>query len=243
MQHKDAVLKQVQAAIEQATRIDPQQNPIALSLNEGALALDGEVAHIGTKKLALHAAAGVPGVERIVDRLRVAAGEPPGDGATRDAVCKWLLRDIDFQNCALRVRNKGDKGELTILRDAGADSAGSIEIAVADGVVTLAGQVISLSHKRLAGVLAWWSRGCRDVVNELDVQPPEEDNDEEIVEALHLVFESDPYVHAGQIGIGCRDGTVTLQGIVGSAGERMRAELDAWYLFAVQRVINRLEVA
>lgn len=240
MQHKDAVLKQVQAAIEQATRIDPQQNPIALSLSDGALALDGEVAHIGTKKLALHAAAGVSGVERIVDRLRVAAGEPPGDGATRDAVCKWLLRDIDFQNCALHVRNKGERATL---RDAGADSAGSIEIAVADGVVTLAGQVISLSHKRLAGVLAWWSRGCRDVVNELDVQPPEEDNDEEIVEALHLVFESDPYVHAGQIGIGCRDGTVTLQGIVGSAGERMRAELDAWYLFAVQRVINRLEVA
>lgn len=240
MQHKDAVLKQVQAAIEQATRIDPQQNPIALSLSDGALALDGEVAHIGTKKLALHAAAGVPGVARIVDRLRVAAGEPPGDGATRDAVCKWLLRDIDFQNCGLHVRNKGER---TTLRDAGADSAGSIEIAVADGVVTLAGQVISLSHKRLAGVLAWWSRGCRDVVNELDVQPPEEDNDEEIVEALHLVFESDPYVHAGQIGIGCRDGTVTLQGIVGSAGERMRAELDAWYLFAVQRVINRLEVA
>lgn len=240
MQNKDAVLKQVQAAIEQAARIDPQGSPLGLALADGTLTVDGEVAHIGSKRLALRAAGGVPGVDAVVDRLRVAAGEPPGDGATRDAVCKWLLRDIDFQNCALHARIKGQRETL---REAGADSAGTIEVGVADGVVTLSGQVISLSHKRLAGVLAWWSRGCRDVVNDLEITPPEADSDDEIIDALRLVFESDPYIHAEQIGIGCRDGTVTLQGLVRSESERARAESDAWYLFGVDKVINRIEVA
>ena len=54
-----------------------------------------------------------------------------------------------------------------------------VEAAVRDGVVTLNGRVQSLSHKRLAGVLAWWVPGTRNVVNGLDVQPPEEDTDDE----------------------------------------------------------------
>ena len=46
------------------------------------------------------------------------------------------------------------------------------------------GAAISLSHKRLAGVLAWWTPGCRDVVNSLDIVPPERDSDEEVQDAL-----------------------------------------------------------
>jgi osmotically-inducible protein OsmY len=36
---------------------------------------------------------------------------------------------------------------------------------------------------------------------------------------------------------------VTLEGLVGSPAERSRAEQDAWCLFAVDRVINRLAVS
>jgi osmotically-inducible protein OsmY len=35
---------------------------------------------------------------------------------------------------------------------------------------------------------------------------------------------------------------VTLAGCVRTAEERRRAELDAWCLFAVDRVVNRIEV-
>lgn len=239
MQSKEAILRQVQAAIEHEAGIDAQSHAVAMDFRDGVLLLEGEVSNVGTKKLALGAASHVEGVDRVDDRLRVDAGPPPGDGATRDAVCRWLLRDIDFQNCAIMARVKGQR---EMLREAGRDSAGEIEVAVEDGVVTLTGHVISLSHKRLAGVLAWWARGCRDVVNKLDVSPAEEDNDEEIAEALRLVLESDPYVHADQIGVGARDRVVTLQGQVWSEGERERAEQDAWCVFAVERVVNRLQV-
>jgi osmotically-inducible protein OsmY len=237
---REALLRQVEAAIEHDARIDMQTAGITVSAGErdGAVRLSGVIADLCVKKQALRAAAGVAGVGRVVDELRLAADDPPpGDGATRDAVCKWLLRDIDFQNCRIAVR-----GDPRVLREAGADSAGSIEITVDDGVVTLSGQVISLSHRRLAGVLAWWSRGCRDVVNQLAIVPPERDSDEEIVEALRLVFETDPNLHAEQIGISCSERAVTLSGAVVSASEKTRAETDAWCLDGVEQVINHIDV-
>lgn len=239
MPNKDVVLKQVHAAIEHGAHIDLHRHPLIMDWDDGALTLAGEVAHVGSKKKVLHAAAGVAGVRGVVDRLRVGSGPALGDGATRDAVCRWLLRDVDFQNCAIHVRIKGARESLRI---PGRYASGAIEVGVADGVVTLAGQVISLSHKRLAGVLAWWARGCRDVINELEVVPPEEDNDDEIADALRLVLESDPYLRAEQIAIASRERVVTLSGGVATHGERARAELDAWCLFGVEKVVNNIVV-
>jgi len=233
------MLRQVQTAIERDARIDLQLHAIGIEFHDGTLTLTGRVPDIAVKKQAARAAAGVAGVAAVVDRLQVGSGEPTGDGAIRDAVCKMLLRDIDFQNCAIHARASGRR---EMLREPRQDSCGDIEIAVADGAVTLSGQVISLSHKRMAGVLAWWARGCGDVVNDLAVVPAEEDTDDEVADALRLVYESDPHVHAEQIGIASRGHVVTLDGVVASAGERRRAEFDAWYLFAVTKVINRLEV-
>lgn len=102
--------------------------------------------------------------------------------------------------------------------------------------------MISLSHKRLVGVLAWWTPGCRDVINSLEVDPPEEDNDGEIVDALGLVYEIDPVVRHDQITVSCHGGVVSLSGAVGTEEERRRAEFDAWALFAVDEVVNAIEV-
>ncbi len=126
------------------------------------------------------------------------------------------------------------------IRDAGEGRGGGIEVAVADGVATLEGTVISLSHKRVAGVLAWWTPGCRDVVNSLAVVPGEEDGDAEVVEALRLVLEMDPLVPSDQVTVSCRNFVVTLDGCVGTDAERRQAERDAWALFAVDKVINRI---
>ena len=239
MPDKDVLVKRVQAAIEHGARIDLQSFPIAITLSGGTVTLAGWLADIGAKRQAVRAAASVAGVSAVVDHLRVGADRPPADGATRDAVCAWLLRAIDFQNCSLRAHVKGLRETL---REAGPDAAGTIEVLVSDGVVTLSGQVISLSHKRLAGVLAWWSRGCRDVINELAVLPPEDDNDDEIIEALRLVLESDATVHAAQIKVSCHGRQVALEGRVATESERTRAEMDAWCLYGVALVSNHIAV-
>jgi hypothetical protein len=52
-----------------------------------------------------------------------------------------------------------DQGQVDIVLPASGTPCGSIEVAVAAGVVTLNDRVPSLSHKRLAGVLAWsWKK-------------------------------------------------------------------------------------
>lgn len=240
MEIKESMLKQVQAALAHEAHLDLQSSPVSMSLVDGKLILDGEMPSVAAKKRALRVAAGaLGGVDGIVDRLRVTPGDRVGDGATRDAVCTLLLRDVDFRNCALSVRAKG---QVETLRAPVGDSSGAIELSVEDGVVTLRGHVISLSHKRFAGVLAWWARGCRDVVNGLEVVPPEDDNDDEITDAVRLVLEADPCVHADQIAVASRNRVVTLEGMVASEKESARAETDAWCLFAVDEVINRIVV-
>jgi osmotically-inducible protein OsmY len=194
---------------------------------------------VQTKKRALERAASVKGVRGVVDRLRVEPAQRKGDGAIRDALLAALGQQREFANCAIRFRNGG---RTELFRDPQGDRSGDVQIAVENGAITLEGTIISLSHKRVVGVLAWWTHGCRDVVNALVVEPGEEDNDEEVVEALRIVLEMDPAIDADQITARCRDFVVTLSGYVATDAQRRRAELDAWSLFAVDGVINLIEV-
>jgi osmotically-inducible protein OsmY len=239
MTTSEAIVRKVQGLLEHEPRVNLHRYPIKIDLADGAVVLEGDVESIAAKKLALELAASVGEIRGVVDRLRVAPSERRGDGAIRDSLCGFLLRDPELRNCTIRVRAKG---RLETLRDVRGERAGEIEVAIEDGVITLEGAVISLSHKRIAGVLAWWTPGCRDVVNSLDVVPPEEDNDDEVVDALRLVLETDPLVQADQITARCRNYVVTLEGYVRNEEERRRAELDAWALFAVDDVVNRIEV-
>jgi osmotically-inducible protein OsmY len=91
-------------------------------------------------------------------------------------------------------------------------------------------------------VLAWWTPGRRDVVNALEVRPDYEDRDDEITEVMRLVLEADSQVNADQIRPNCANGVVMLDGSVPTAEQKRRAELDAWSLYGVSRVVNRLQV-
>ena len=239
MNPRETITRRVHALLERETRINLHRHPVGISNADGVVVLEGEVADVAAKKLALAAAASVEGVDGIVDRLRVAPGERRGDGAIRDSLARMLLEQREFLNCTIRWHANGrmETGRLAESR-----SIGEIEIAVSDGVIVLEGHVISQSHRRFAGVLAWWTPGRRDVVNSLDVRPDYEDRDEEVAEVLELVLEADPMVDPSQIRMRCRDRTVILEGSVPTEQQKSRAELDAWALFGVRRVLNRLEV-
>lgn len=136
-------------------------------------------------------------------------------------------------------------GQIIPLRESCGDTpCGAILISVENAVVRLDGWVISLSHKRIAGAMAWLDPGCRDVANALEVAPPEQDGDNEIVEALSLVLEMDPMIpDSGQIRVRSINREVSLDGAVSSMAEKQRAEQDAWSLFGVDNVKNHLSVA
>ncbi|MCM5569566.1 BON domain-containing protein [Burkholderiaceae bacterium FT117] len=236
---EEAIVRRVRAALERDPRIELHRHPISVGVEAGAIALAGEAASVAAKKLALRIAASVESARGVVDRLHVAPAERRGDPAIRDALGNFLLGTPELRNCAIRV---GAQDRFELLREGSADAAGAIEAAVSEGVVTFEGQVASLSHKRLAGVLAWWTAGCRDVVNSLAVMPDEEDNDGEVVDALALVFELDPSLDAEGIAIRCENWVVTLSGTVTSEHDRRRAEADAWALFGVDEVVDALRV-
>jgi osmotically-inducible protein OsmY len=219
-------------------RIDVAHHPIRLTLSDGDLVIEGEVADIAAKKLALGRAAAVAEVRGIVDRLRVAPAERMGDGAIRDLVRDALLTEPALAECSIRVSVKGAWEAVRSLDSA----AGSIDITVSDGVVTLDGNVPGLGLKRIAGVLAWWVPGSRDVINGLGVTPPEEDNDGEISDAVRLALEKDPLINPDQIRVSTRNAAVTLQGQVPTESECEAAEFDAWYVFGVDKVINQISV-
>ena len=231
------ILPAARAALRTESRIRPLGR-IQLSLTDGDLMIEGEVDHIAAKKLAVEAVARIPGVVRIIDKLHVHPAVPMGDGEILEHVRDALVQEIVLASCLVRVRVKG---RVEIVREPPRPH-GDIEIGVENGVVTLDGAVSGPGEKRLAGVLAWWVPGCRDVVNGLSISPPEQDSEAAVTDAVLQVLEKDPFVDASSIHVFTRDATVTLTGTVPHSAELKLAEDDAWYVFGVARVMNQLEV-
>jgi osmotically-inducible protein OsmY len=235
----EKIVKQTRATLEKDTRINLHRYPITIAMQNGDLILAGEVEDIAAKKLALLAASETHGVQRIVDRLKVTPAEKMGDSEIRDHVCKLLLEESALERCL--IHGMVGSGVETV-RKAIPEPAGSIVVEVNDGVVTLNGEVPSLTHKRLAGVLAWWVPGSRDVINGLEEVPPEEDNDDELIDAVRLVLEKDPFVNASKVRVSSKDWTVTLEGLVPNETMKQMTERDAWYVLGVKSVINKISV-
>jgi osmotically-inducible protein OsmY len=233
------LLDRVKAVFENEPRINPHKDRIHLEQQGGVLVLDGEVSDIAVKRLAPRLAESVPGITQVENHLRVAPAEPRGDGAILDSLRRFVLSEPVFRNCTVRVT---EKGETHTLRTITHDGAGGLELSAQDGVITLQGELLSLSHMRMAELLAWWTPGCRDVVNRITVMPAEEDTDAEVTDALRLGLEKDPLVQAEETSVTTRDHVVTLDGYVRSEEERRMAERDAWYIPGVWDVINRIEV-
>lgn len=237
----EGVIKAVRAAFERERGINLHRYPVTIDFNpeDGVLTLEGEVEHIAAKKLGMELAIAVPGVINIVDRLRVVPAARMGDGAILDAVRDALLQEAALQNCTIAVKHKGKR---EIVREVRIDPHGVIDVSVTEGVVLLDDHVTGLIQKRLAGVLAWWVPGSRDVVNGLEVVPAAEDSDAEVTKAVRLVLDKNPLVRADDIRVSTRQWVVTLEGRVPSSAQRDMAEWDAWYVLGVDKVLNRLEV-
>lgn len=236
MKIEKRIVNEIAAVLERETSVNLHKFPLYLELADGVLTMSGDVEHIMAKKRALELAAAVHGVTAIVDRVHLIPATKMEDGEIRNHVCAALQAENLLSSCALWAIVKG-KPEVVRETD---EEIGSIDVTVNDGIVTLNGAVTSLSAKRLAGVLAWWVPGSRDVINGLEVSPPEEDNDDEVVDAVRLVLEKNPFIDAAQIKTCCRNYTVTLEGFVKTAAQRQMAETDVWYVFRVDNVVNLL---
>ena len=177
---------------------------------DGTATIEAEVDNVAIKRLALERLAATKGVGAVIDRLRVKPAQ--GDERRRHpgSSAQGLLR----RAVLLRARPEASARAVSSSSCADAFEAarGAIETEVKDGVVILNGRVPSLAAKRLAGVIAWWVPGARDVINGIAVDPPEEDAPIAIEEAVRIALDKDPFVDAGQVRVGVRHRTVRLTG-------------------------------
>jgi osmotically-inducible protein OsmY len=235
----EEIVKDIQAVLEVDPRINMHRNPIAVYPDDDEIVLEGKVENILVKRLAVRLARTVAGPVLVQDRLFVKPADTMGDATIRDHVSGAIMGDAVFTYHGVRV---WDNGKWQVRRESRETPREQIDIRVEDGVVTLTGTVISLSHKRLVSALAWWVPGTREVHNRLGLNPPEDDNDDEVTDAVRLVLEKDPLLNASQIGIITHHYVVTLMGSVVKERERDLAEYDAWYVDGVRGVDNQIIV-
>lgn len=231
------IARELLAALELDSRIDTRSFPIEVQEQEDRLVMEGTVANIAAKKLALRIAQRVCGACPVLDRLHVLASKME-DGQIQAEVVNALMLDPSFADYGIRARRENDFEVWRIMRSAHNEN---IDIEVSDGVVALVGRVGSLAHRRLAEVLVWWTAGCELVENRLRVVPPEKEGDNELSDAVRMVLEKDPLVHSRQISVAVKHGEVTLNGFVASDEERRLAVLDAWYVPGVREVVDKIQ--
>lgn len=210
-------VKALRAILTDELKFDPNDFPIGLKMEDGSIVMEGMVDSVALKKRALLLAMGSQEVQGVVDRLRVRPSVSMSDDEIRDHMLDALTQENSLSGLDIKAE-------------------------VRDGVVDLEGQVWSLSHKRLAGVLAWWIPGVLDVINSIEVNPPEVDSDGELSDAIRLALEKDRLVDAQSLKVSTNGFVVTLEGVTGSEAEREAAEDDAWFTWGVNNVVNNIVV-
>lgn len=217
MDRNEQIARFVIDALSRDDRIDWLSASIGVDVRDGTVILKGTVNRLADKRHAVETASSVLDVVGVEDHILVKSRRGASARDIAKAVMDLIEQDPYINQSPIQVTVKG-------------------------GVVRLQGTVGSLVKKRVAGVCAWWVPEVGDVVNEIQVVPPESDGPDQITDACEVVLDKDPLVDATEILVRTKDHTVTLLGTVNSEEERNLAEDDCWYVWGVKEVINRVVV-
>jgi len=218
MNAEQEIIRQIEGSLTRDPRVNLPANHLAIHSEGGYVVMEGTVDSVAAKRLAPRLAAQVRGVKSVDDRLRVAPPHPMGDLEIAEHIRHALIqeRNIEEQNIEIETDP--------------------------DGAVVLRGHVHALIQQRLCEVLCWWVPGVTIVRNLLVVNPPEQDNDEELKDNLITIMEKDVLVNPKKFRIDVRQGVVTLRGRVDSPIEKSAACKDCWYTPGVVDVVDELTV-
>ena len=204
-----------------------KDDDIKIESRDGAVTLTGIVAESFHKSLAQETVAGLPGVESVDNRLEV-KGAPPT--ANSDA---WLR----------------DKVKVTLLFHRSV-SAGTTEVDVKDGIVTLRGDAASQAQKELTTEYAKDVEGVKDVNNEMTVTKTpkktrtagEKIDDASITAQVKMTLLYHRSTSALNTKVRTKRGVVTLYGKASNAAELNLATKLANDVNGVKGIKNRMTI-
>jgi osmotically-inducible protein OsmY len=199
---------------------DPQlgARDIAISVRNGVVTLAGFVRSFGEKAQAEADAKRVAGVLGLANDIEVRLpliGRRPDPEIAREVVA-------------------GIQNEMPTLRE-------RIRVRVADGRVTLEGEVEWDYQRERAEEVAGRVKGIRSINNDVVVKP--QILPVEIKRKIEASFKRSAEIDADAITVETADdGAIVLEGLVRSWAEREEAERMAWSAPGVSKVENRIEV-
>jgi osmotically-inducible protein OsmY len=204
-----------------------QGDDIKIQSKDGAVTLTGIVLEESHKSLAQETVAGLPGVKSVDNKLEV-IGEVPAKNS--DA---WLITKV--------------KTTLLFHRSV---SAGTTEVDVKDGIVTLRGDAASQAQKELTTEYAKDVEGVKDVNNEMTVTKRskkkqtvgEKIDDASITAQVKMTLLSHRSTSALNTKVETKRGVVTLYGKASNAAELNLATKLANDVKGVKGVENRMVV-
>lgn len=204
--------------VKEALREDPRvdDSRIKVLTQSGIVTLTGQVPNLSSKKYAELEAKKIGGVRGVINKLIVFV-QPRSDTDIRQDLLRGFLNSADLE-----------------LRD--------IAVKVADGRVTLTGQVESWSQRDEAELIATELRGVMYVDNEVKVVEKENRTDEEIRKDVIYTLGRDVYLTGILIDVQVKDGVVTLTGKLATPYQKERATDDCLFVENVKDVKDYTEI-
>ena len=205
-----------------------KDDAIKTESRNGVVTLTGEVNEASHKYLAQEAAAGIPGVQRVDNRLKVnLEGTEESD--------TWIRAKV--------------RSVLALHRHV---SGSRTEVDIRDGVITLRGAATSDAQKDLATEYAEDVKGVLRVTNVMTVivTPAKADesalptvDDASITAQVKVALQSHRSTSSVNTKIGTADGVVTVSGIAKNVAEKTLVSKLATDITGVKSVVNNMTVA
>lgn len=210
----EAISAWVRIALIEDPRI--HANDISIISEEGIVTLTGLVRNLAEKNYADLEAKKISGVRGVINRL--------------------VLEQSDFSDDEiLKIIQTRFENSTAITSD-------QIIVTSINGIVRLHGQVHSYAESREAEFLVSEVFGVKKIINELEVHYEYQRSDKQIEADVKNTLERDVYLTGLPIKVSVENGIVILEGEVGNLYQKARSVEQAYYVWNVKGVDDRLMV-
>ncbi|MEI6308260.1 MAG: BON domain-containing protein [bacterium] len=209
--------RQLQGLIqEKLAESTPCHSDIGVDFQEGTLTLSGRVDTLQEKMELDSMAGGLPGIERVVNRVRIGYESPPDDQTLKNKV-------------------------LLAISELGHSKVEDLKVRVVRGVVSLKGQVQHQTDKKpllkkVAGV-----KGVKEIDDAITFDH-QESSRESLLRQIEVALLEDRRLEGSSIRFQLAGGTLFLEGMVPARSHFLVIEEILGHFPEVRRVVNELHI-